>query len=112
MPLHLIHARIWELRAVQSISTHSRIRNIQHQDIRRPHLRKPIHHSRNTLLINHRADRYPAFLFKGRDSRCAAARRDLRRVVKRGALDVVLAEDVFLGSWWGELGAVEASVVY
>lgn len=76
-----------------SPSTSPRIRNIQRQNIRRPHLRQPIHHHRYLLLSNHTADRNPPFLLQRRDSRCALAGRDIPRLVEEVAGDVVLAED-------------------
>ena len=75
----------------------SRVSNIQHQDVRRPILRKLVHDVGNLLLLNHRADGNPVRFLERGDCRRTLARSDFAGSGKEVAWDVVLTEDVFLG---------------
>lgn len=78
-------------------STSPRISNLKHQNIRRPHLRQPIHLHRNLPFRHHRTNSNPRRILQRRHSRRSLPRRDLGRFFEQGARDVVLAEDKFLG---------------
>ena len=75
------------------------VRDIQHQNIRRPDLRQFIHNSRNLLLLHHRANSHPAIFFERGDGGRALAGRDAGCRREFAARNIVLAEDVFLSGY-------------
>lgn len=74
-----------------SLQARSRIRDVQNQDIHSSDLSQLIHDCRNLLLLDHRADRHPAFFLQGIDSGCTLAGGDFGSGLQVCAVDVVLA---------------------
>lgn len=79
----------------------SSIGNIKHQNIGSAHLGQVIHDSSDAFLLYHCGDSDPAFFFKRVDGGRPAAGGYFCGAMEVVPWDVVLAQDVFLCSYWG-----------
>lgn len=77
-------------------SVHTRIVDVEHEDIRGSYLYELVHCRCNLLLLDHRTDSNPALFLELRNRRCTLAGGDGGRLAEVGSGNVVLAQDVFL----------------
>lgn len=75
----------------------SRVLNLGDKNVSGANGGQLVHGVGNVLALNHGRNSDPAALFQAVDSGCSLARSNLGGLVEVVALDVVCAEDVFLG---------------
>jgi hypothetical protein len=95
-PTEIAYQIIKENLGIKSL-IRARVGNVQNQNIRGSNLNQLIHDSRNTLLLNHRADSNPVLLLERGNGRRPLAGCDLGSGGKLRTGDVVLAQNEALG---------------